>query len=378
MIVRRRANLKSWLGACFFTGNAPVQMASHWKSVLLRARREPGICRGGADRGLEGAPKQTLYDLIGARAGDDAAALKKAFRSAARAHHPDLHPEDPDAPFRFRQIVAANSILRDREQRAVYDQLLQRATANPLATYDQLQQLKRGRQWSKTTRTTVAVAVMAALVGGYGLFAPLPTTAVIAPIADMDNVRGPDETTGAQLVVPTNPAHRDEPEALGRAPAPDVVPRDVDFYRKRAIAAYRSGDFPNAIIELDEAIRLDPNDVKAYNIRGNAFDEIGAFESALADYDQAIRIDPNNPAIFRDRAILWRRQGALDKALIDLDRAIRFSFGSANLYCERGVVWSEKGRRDRALADFSRAAEIDLDFVTAYLSRDVVMRHNSE
>ncbi|HSV22512.1 MAG TPA: tetratricopeptide repeat protein [Xanthobacteraceae bacterium] len=356
-------------------------MASHWKSVLQRARREPGTCRGGADGCLEGAPKKTLYDLIGARAGDDAAALKKAFRSAARAYHPDLHPEDPDAPFRFRQIVAANSILRDAEQRAVYDELLQHSNlreVKPPATYDQLQQLKRGRHWSKTTRTTVAVAVIAALVGGYGLLAPLPTTAVIALIADMDNARGPDETTGAQLMVPTNPAHRDEPEALGGAPAPEVVSRDVDFYRKRAIAAYRSGDFPNAIIELDEAIRLDPNDVKAYNIRGNAFDEIGAFESALADYDQAIRIDPNNPAVFRDRAILWRRQGALDKALVDLDRAIRFSFGSANLYCERGVVWSEKGRRDRALADFSRAAEIDLNFVTAYLSRDVVMRHNSE
>src|SRR5262249_52319604 len=144
---------------------------------------------------------------------------------------------------------------------------------------------------------------------------------------------GPVETTGAQRTLPTILAQQDEPGdkndgAEARLQPPGVSSSDGDLYKKRGIAAYRSGDFPNAILEFDQAIRVDPKDVKAYNLRGNALDEIGAFESALADYDRAISIDPNNPAVFRDRAILWRRQGALDKALVDLDRAIRFSFAS--------------------------------------------------
>jgi curved DNA-binding protein CbpA len=66
----------------------------------------------------------TLYDLFGVRPGVDAEALKSAFREAAKAHHPDLHPGDPDASIRFGRIGGAYAILRDAEKRAAYDQLL--------------------------------------------------------------------------------------------------------------------------------------------------------------------------------------------------------------------------------------------------------------
>jgi curved DNA-binding protein CbpA len=55
----------------------------------------------------------------------DAEALKKAFRKAVKANHPDLHPDDPNAPLQFQQIVAANALLRDAKQRATYNRLLE-------------------------------------------------------------------------------------------------------------------------------------------------------------------------------------------------------------------------------------------------------------
>jgi curved DNA-binding protein CbpA len=67
----------------------------------------------------------SLYDLLGAHEDDGADALKKAFRKAVKAYHPDLHPGDPDAPERFRQLIAANALLRDMRQRATYDRVLQ-------------------------------------------------------------------------------------------------------------------------------------------------------------------------------------------------------------------------------------------------------------
>jgi curved DNA-binding protein CbpA len=50
--------------------------------------------------------------------------LKAAFREAAKANHPDLHPGGPDASIRFGRIGGAYAILRDAEKRAAYDQLL--------------------------------------------------------------------------------------------------------------------------------------------------------------------------------------------------------------------------------------------------------------
>jgi len=82
----------------------------------------------------------TLYDLLGALPQDDAESLRTAFRRAVKGAHPDLRPGDPDAAVRFRQIVRANEILCDRDQRAAYDHLLalaqlekDPASAHPIA-----------------------------------------------------------------------------------------------------------------------------------------------------------------------------------------------------------------------------------------------------
>src|SRR5712664_3207871 len=125
---------------------------------------------------------KSLYELLGASADDNAEALQKAFRKAVKAHHPDLHPSDPDAPLRFRQIVAANALLRDAKQRANYDRILQleRQQFQLKLECQQLRsKLERQQLRSKRIRSTVAVAAVGALVGGYVLFAPIPTTAIV-------------------------------------------------------------------------------------------------------------------------------------------------------------------------------------------------------
>jgi curved DNA-binding protein CbpA len=68
---------------------------------------------------------KTLYDVLNIRADDDAESVRKAFRKAAKANHPDLNAGDPDAQSRFAQIVRANTILRDPELRAIYDGMLE-------------------------------------------------------------------------------------------------------------------------------------------------------------------------------------------------------------------------------------------------------------
>jgi curved DNA-binding protein CbpA len=67
----------------------------------------------------------TLYNLLRISPDADNETLKKAFREAVKATHPDIHADDPDALSRFRKIVAANAVLRDAKQRARYDWLLQ-------------------------------------------------------------------------------------------------------------------------------------------------------------------------------------------------------------------------------------------------------------
>jgi tetratricopeptide (TPR) repeat protein len=384
---------------------------------------------------------KSLYGLLDAHEDDDADALKNAFRRAIKAHHPDLHPGDPDAAERFRRIIAANALLRDATQRATYDRLLmleRQILQLKLERHQVRSKLAHRQVRLKRMRATAAVAAVGALVGGYGLFSyrsttPVPInkdrlaasavaiakqdgqaasaivaaesnentrTAAAAPklgVVGKDNLESnadsagePVETTGAQVVQATGTLDQGEPgnkhenvlvpngEINGREATAARPANDGDFYRERAIAAYSNGDLLGAIGNFDEAIRLNPADAHSYDIRGNVWDELGIFERALADYDEAIRIDPNNPAVFHDRAILWQRKGALDRALVDLDRAIRFSFDDANLYCDRGLIWYQKGRHGRAIADFDRAIKLDPGFAAAYINRGLILHRNRQ
>ncbi len=65
------------------------------------------------------------YKVLGVSQNADAAAIKKAFRSLARKHHPDANPDDPTAEDRFKEINEAHEVLKDPEKRAKYDQIRQ-------------------------------------------------------------------------------------------------------------------------------------------------------------------------------------------------------------------------------------------------------------
>jgi curved DNA-binding protein CbpA len=144
---------------------------------------------------------ETLYDLLGAFPHDDAEALRTAFRRAVKGAHPDLWPGDPDAALKFRQIVRANDILGDAEQRAAYDSLLDLA---------RLEQESASRRAIAASIYRLASGVMAlagasvVTVGGYLLFMHMSAASVAAAndaditlrassgIAAVDSMQAPD------------------------------------------------------------------------------------------------------------------------------------------------------------------------------------------
>jgi curved DNA-binding protein CbpA len=61
------------------------------------------------------------YALLGVGRGASAADVDRAYRRAARATHPDLHPNDGSAADRFRAVTLAYETLSDPARRASYD-----------------------------------------------------------------------------------------------------------------------------------------------------------------------------------------------------------------------------------------------------------------
>jgi curved DNA-binding protein CbpA len=240
----------------------------------------------------------TLYNLLGIPPDADNETLKKAFREAVKATHPDIHADHPDALSRFRQIVAAYALLRDSKQRATYDWLLHQRFRLKLEYQQRQLRLERQQLRSKRMRIIVPQAIAVALLVGalvHGKLLPIPETAVVAVgqnddassavtavrAGDVDKAGEPVEMAGAQLKEAA--PDRDEPGhkydrggvsnevskssagtsvadssgaqvIAGRELAVGPPTNDANFYRERGIASYRSGELVQAIVELEEAI----------------------------------------------------------------------------------------------------------------------------
>lgn len=61
------------------------------------------------------------YGILGVPRYTNPEGIRRAYLRKARQHHPDLHPDDPDAPSAMSDINLAYATLSDPDQRSRYD-----------------------------------------------------------------------------------------------------------------------------------------------------------------------------------------------------------------------------------------------------------------
>jgi hypothetical protein len=176
----------------------------------LRSRRHEVMTSGKPSRKT---PAKTLYELLGTRPDADAKTLHRAFRDAAKEHHPDHNPGDQDANRRFTQIVSAYEVLRNAEHRDFYDQLLAD---------------ERERRRARLMRTVFdavgVVSLTVVIVGGFALFAQVSNTSIEAARVFEVAVRKVAEITAVQPTIGTETANRDQPLATPTDTSQKVEP----------------------------------------------------------------------------------------------------------------------------------------------------------
>jgi curved DNA-binding protein CbpA len=264
---------------------------------------------------------KTLYDLLEALPNDDAEGLRTAFRRAVKGAHPDIHPDDPDAALKFRQIVRASEILGDAEQRTAYDHLLELARLEQ----DLASKHAVAARIHKVASGVIALSGASVVtLGGYLLFVHMSAASVgaahqvavtmraPAAIVAVSPARSPEaasnsaspakqesasvsgEATAPRAAAPQLTAESAPAAIAGRAPEPAAG--DARTLRERGMFAYRNGDLNGAIADLDQAINLDPKFSAAYIDRGIIFYRLRNFERAFADIARAKRIEKASQA----------------------------------------------------------------------------------
>ena len=136
-------------------------------------------------------------------------------------------------------------------------------------------------------------------------------------------------------------------------------PSNANVLIDRGIALTRMGQFNRAILDFDQAIRLAPNDDTPLFNRGNANSAKRQFDRAIQDFSEAIRLNPDNQAAYNNRGLTFRQTGQYDKAILDFGEALRIAPNNESAYFNRGVARTSKRQFDKAALDFSEAIRLN-------------------
>lgn len=151
-----------------------------------------------------------------------------------------------------------------------------------------------------------------------------------------------------------------------------INPGYSESYRKRGKAYFFDSKFNKAISELNKAIKIDPSNELLYLTRGNIYFSEGYHTKAIDDYSKAIEITPNDAILYGLRANAYYKKVKYDKAVDDWNKAMSLEPNNANLYILRGNMYIWKMQYSKARDDYDKAIEIDPSNSVAYLGRGVL------
>ena len=139
-------------------------------------------------------------------------------------------------------------------------------------------------------------------------------------------------------------------------------------YSLRGGAIYYKGDPVRAILDYDEAIKLDPGFARAFNNRCWARAVVGRVQEAVADCDESLRLAPNVANTLENRGFAYLKMGQYDRSIADYDAGLRLNpDNKADYLYGRGLAKLKKGDASGA-ADVTAAkalhAKIDEEFAS--------------
>ena len=136
----------------------------------------------------------------------------------------------------------------------------------------------------------------------------------------------------------------------------DVINRKIDsktathFFK--GVVFGNTGQYDQAISELNKAIEMNPKFAEAYLNRGIVYAQAkGQYDQAISDFSKAIEISPQFAKAYKDRGFAYYKKGQYDQAISDYSKAIEINPRFADAYFNRAVAYYSKGEYEKAWGD---------------------------
>ncbi len=141
------------------------------------------------------------------------------------------------------------------------------------------------------------------------------------------------------------------------------------YYNNRANLFVKLGEYPKAITDYSQAIKLKPNNYQYYLSRAEAYEELDNDNAVVSDYAKVIELSPNKAYYYNKRANLYYRQEQYEKSVSDYTKAISLNREDPTYYTNRASAYRYSGKSDLALKDYAQAIEVASDKAYYYNKR---------
>ena len=141
----------------------------------------------------------------------------------------------------------------------------------------------------------------------------------------------------------------------------------ADAYSQRGACYRDEKDFPKAIKDLDEAIRLAPHNPLAYSRRGFCYLKLKKLDKALEDLNEAIELKPDDVDRL-NRGIVYSLTGQSAPAISEFNSLIATDPTNSEAFYQRGLVRVDQIQYGKAIADFRATLKLEPKYDNALAS----------
>ncbi|MDE2489339.1 MAG: tetratricopeptide repeat protein [Elusimicrobia bacterium] len=139
--------------------------------------------------------------------------------------------------------------------------------------------------------------------------------------------------------------------------------------QQRAEAKFQLGDHVGATYDIESALEKAPKNPALYDTLGSMRLRSGEYEQAVRDLNQAVALDDSLAAARLHRGLAYGGLGQLRPALEDLDRATKLAPQSKEAWTALCQAQRLQGEDKESQRDCDRAIAIDSQYGPAYLQR---------
>ncbi len=138
---------------------------------------------------------------------------------------------------------------------------------------------------------------------------------------------------------------------------------------ERGKAHLSSGEFDQAALEFNRAIRLAPESADGFLLRGQVFEQQGEDDRALEDYSTAVQLDVSQLLSFAQRLLAFAARRDFASAVADADQSLLLNQRLCRSCFLRSAISSRRGEWAKAVADFNQILQLEPTNSVAYLRR---------